>query len=490
MGFYSVLTKGEQTRSLFENMIRLGKQYPLPANSKLPDNIELGLKRANQCVSNEDFSKYASDHPYDGMPLAVTGLTDTEYSKLTGWLVQGGVVSPLVAEVSRADRAYIDRWESWLNGKGARQQLVSRWLYEHLFLAHLYFEDNGADTYFFEMVRSHTPPGKDIDIIATRLPNDDPEGPLYYRLRPLKGSIIHKRHITFAFGQEQFQRTRELFEAGDWQAGLLPDYSQANQANPFATFAAIPTKARYQFMLDNAEYFVRTFIRGPVCRGQIATDVIRDQFWVFFQDPAHDQYITDAAYRRQATPLLAMPGQLDSLGELWGMWRAYRDKRNQYKELRRDRYGSVPADWAQIWRGNDNALLTVFRHHDSASVRKGLIGEIPQTLWWMDFPLLERTYYQLVVNFDVFGNVSHQAQTRLYFDLIRNGAEVNFLRLLPAGERQALLNSWYEKSGQLKLWLSYTGVDTNTPSGLALPERDALPAFAAELLRGFQAINA
>ncbi|MDT9121678.1 fatty acid cis/trans isomerase, partial [Escherichia coli] len=77
------------------------------------------------------------------------------------------------------------------------------------------------------------------------------------------------------------------------------------------------------------------------------------------------------------------------------------------------------------------------RHHDSAMVRKGLIGEIPQTLWLLDYPLFERTYYQLVVNFDVFGNVAHQAQTRLYFDLIRNGAELNFLRLLPPQSRQA-----------------------------------------------------
>ncbi len=68
-----------------------------------------------------------------------------------------------------------------------------------------------------------------------------------------------------------------------------------------------------------------------------------------------------------------------------------------------------------MWAGNDNALLSIFRHFDSASVTKGLIGEVPQTMWLFDYPLLERTYYQLAVNFDVFGNVSHQAQTRLYF---------------------------------------------------------------------------
>jgi hypothetical protein len=33
---------------------------------------------------------------------------------------------------------------------------------------------------------------------------------------------------------------------------------------------------------------------------QIATDVIRDNFWTLFQDPDHDLYITDARYRGHA----------------------------------------------------------------------------------------------------------------------------------------------------------------------------------------------
>jgi hypothetical protein len=167
--------------------------------------------------------------------------------------------------------------------------------------------------------------------------------------------------------------------------------------------------------------------------GQIATDVIRDNFWALFQAPEHDLYITDPKYRGQATPLLAMPGQNDDVGSVLSLWHDYRDKRNEYEALRRDSYADLrPPSWSSLWAGNDNALLSIFRHFDSASVTKGLIGEVPQTMWLFDFPLLERTYYQLAVNFDVFGNVSHQAQTRLYFDLIRNGAEQNFLRLMPA----------------------------------------------------------
>src|SRR5690606_1863114 len=97
--------------------------------------------------------------------------------------------------------------------------------------------------------------------------------------------------------------------------------------------------------LDNAEYFVRTFIRGPVCRGQIATDVIRDNFWVLFQDPQHDRYLTDLDYQRQTTPLLAMPGQIDNLSGLMSFWRIYQEKRNQYEKLRKQAYTETPARW-------------------------------------------------------------------------------------------------------------------------------------------------
>lgn len=213
-------------------------------------------------------------------------------------------------------------------------------------------------------------------------------------------------------------RVKELFYSGDWTVSASPGYGPRRRANPFDTFQAIPAQARYQFMLDNAEYFIRTFIRGPVCRGNIASDVIRDNFWALFQDPAHDLYLTDAAYRDKATPLLSMPGQIDDVGSVLTLWHSYRDKRNEYEALRSKTYARAPApSWSTLWAGNDNASLSIFRHYDSASVNKGLIGEIPQTLWLFDFPILERTYYQLAVNFDIFGNVAHQAQTRLYFAL-------------------------------------------------------------------------
>ncbi len=489
-GFYSVLDAQGSQAALMARMLELGHNAPLEPNAKLPDEIMLGLNRQNLCAMPGEFNAYAGAHPKEGMPLAVTGLTDQQYQTLQRWLASGAPIDEQGLAPSAREALQVQQWENLFNQPGARESLVARWLYEHLFLAHIYFE-NGEPGHFFQWVRSRTPSGQPIDLIATRRPNDDPGTNVYYRLWPVQGVIVHKTHITYPFSAAKMARIKALFYAGDWQVNALPGYGPGRRANPFETFEAIPAKARYQFMLDNAEYFVRTFIRGPVCRGQIATDVIRDNFWALFQDPDHDLYITDARYRGQATPLLAMPGQNDDVGSVLGLWLAYRDKRNQYEALRRDSYADLPPpSWSTLWAGNDNALLSIFRHFDSASVTKGLIGEVPQTMWLFDYPLLERTYYQLAVNFDVFGNVSHQAQTRLYFDLIRNGAEQNFLRLMPADTRDDFMDDWYQNSGKLKLWLDYEAIDDDKPSGLHLDEKDPKRDFSKQLLTRYGYLNA
>ena len=76
-------------------------------------------------------------------------------------------------------------WEAFLNGRTPREKLVARYLYEHLFLAHLYFTSEPASERpaFFRLVRSRTPCEAGIDEIATRRPNDDP-GPGDFSLLP------------------------------------------------------------------------------------------------------------------------------------------------------------------------------------------------------------------------------------------------------------------------------------------------------------------
>ncbi len=498
-GFYSVINSAYGMRgSLLFKMLSLGHEYDFPANQKLPNKIQLGVKRENTCPNPEEFDDYADNHPMEGMPLAVTGLTDQEFNTLKQWMQNGAPLEEEPLTLSADEQQQIQQWENLLNHRDNRHALVARWLYEHLYLAHLYFgeEEGPRPAHFFTLERSSTPPGQPLVPVATVRPNDEPAHPFWYRLRPVSGTLVHKTHITFALNPQKLARTRQQFFSGQWQVNTLPGYAYENRANPFITFEAIPAEARYQFMLDNAEYFVRTFIRGPVCRGQIATDVIRDQFWTVFQDPQHDLFITDARYRNQVSPLLGLPGQDESLLEAGAAWFRYSGDRNDYLRIRQQAYAKAePAGpgWDSIWAGeghNRNALLTILRNHDNASVRKGLLGDYPLTTWVMDYPLFERTYYQLVVNFNVFGAVSHQAQTRLYFDLIRNGAEQNFLRYLPRELREPVIHHWYQDGGKVRLKISYASIDTEHPTAIPFKTSTPVNEFNANLVKRFAEINA
>lgn len=485
-GFFSVLhgnvdggALDARDTSVLYKMLEHGRQHALAPNSRIPDSVKMGMGRPLSCPTLEGFDDYADANPHGGMPFAAAGLTDKEFRTLETWIEEGAVTDAPDFNPSQAEQAAVQRWETFFNQSGNRHQLVSRYLFEHLFAAHLYFPDI-PDSHFYELIRSWTAPGEKILPVNTVRPNGDAGAPVYYRLRPITRSIVAKTHITYPLGDTRMQRYQSLFFDTDWQVKDMPGYDYADRANPFETFESIPAKSRYQFMLDDAEYFVRNFIRGPVCRGQIATDVIRDQFWTVFEDPDQEIYVNDADYRRKVSPLLGLPGQDSDLLALGPQWLDYKDKRNDYLKQRQAEYAKRRAGGAtldEIWDGdnwNRDALLTIFRHHDSASVRRGLHGQVPRTIWVMDYPLFERTYYELVVNFNVFGSVSHQAQTRLYFDLIRNGSEDNFLRFVPAESRQPIYDHWYQGLAKIKDAITYTGLDTETPTMLDYSSVDNL----------------
>ncbi len=77
--------------------------------------------------------------------------------------------SPACAAVRMTYQRAVTEWEAFFNGASLKAQLMSRYMYEHLFLADIYFDEIGTGEHF-RMVRSTTPPGQPIDIIATRRP--------------------------------------------------------------------------------------------------------------------------------------------------------------------------------------------------------------------------------------------------------------------------------------------------------------------------------
>ena len=71
---------------------------------------------------------------------------------------------------------------------------MARYLYEHLFLANLYFEE-GERPALFRLVRSYTKPGRNIGLMATRRPFDAPKNPeFYYRLQRMPITPMMKIH--------------------------------------------------------------------------------------------------------------------------------------------------------------------------------------------------------------------------------------------------------------------------------------------------------
>ncbi|MBW2716943.1 MAG: fatty acid cis/trans isomerase, partial [Deltaproteobacteria bacterium] len=198
-------------------------------------------------------------------------------------------------------------------------------------------------------------------------------------------------------------------------------------------------------------YFVMTFIRGPVCRGQVAVSVIEDHFFVAFLDPDNDLSVVNDEFFKETAGLLSLPGENESDFAIGRLWLKYNLAQRRYLAARKKFYDKNDPNGAGpslnfLWDGdghNDNALLTVFRHFDNATVVKGFVGEISKTGWVIDYPLFERIYYDLVANFDVFGNVGHQLSTRLYMDHLRMQAENIFLAFLPANRRKEIRASWY-----------------------------------------------
>ena len=456
-GFHPVLNERQDSpqanlqAGVMARMLQLKQEHPLPAVKVLPETFDFSLSRSQQCPTAESFDTFAGKYPLWGMPFGFPALNAKEHETLTKWLAAGApAAAPAPLPASLVQEATY--WETLFNGDSPRQRLAARYLYEHLFLAHLYMEDRGADTIYFKLVRSRTPPGQPLSLIATRRPYDDPGVErVYYRLWRDPSTTIAKTHMPYRLTPARRDRWRQWFIDADYPVDTLPGYDVQTASNPFITFQRIPYQARHAFLLDEAQFTIMNFIKGPVCRGNVALDVIQDRFWVFFTTPRSAVSQEFAAFLADQNHHLRLPAESESGLLSIVRWREYAKAQRDYLHAKGDfiRANSAALGAAglhTVWDGegtNANAALTVFRHSDSASVLKGLVGEPPQTAWLIDYPILERIHYLLVAGFDVYGTASHQVMTRMYMDFLRMEAEMNFLAYLPQPQRVAEVEQWY-----------------------------------------------
>ncbi len=459
-GFHPVLNERsdspEVTRKvdLIYRFLQLKEDHPLPPQtSLLPASMPIGLGRDHECPTPAEFEQFAKTNPQWGMPYALPGLDGDEQAVLKTWLEAGAPYTPR-APLPEAYLSQISIWESFLNGKTLKSHLVSRYLYEHLFLTHLYFPEVSNDT-FFKLIRSATPPGEPPVIINTRRPFDDPQVKrVYYRLVPELETIVDKTHNPYKLDSERMSRFTELFFTPEYEVTTQPGYQLPDTANPFVTFDQLPMSARYKFLLDDAQSGIMNFIKGSVCRGQVAVNVVRDHFWVFFLDPDSELSATISDVLPNAKYELALANSSgDSEFMPIAHWNHYA-KAEQQSRAARDEFmlqyfAEHDLTLDLVWDGdgiNANAALTVFRHNDSATVEQGLLGDRPQTAWLVDYTLFERIHYLLVAGYDVYGSVGHQLISRLHMDFLRMQGETNFLNFLPADTREQTRAHWYRSA--------------------------------------------
>lgn len=461
LGFLPVLNERNQTEqanlqaSVLMRTLELKKAQPLPATPVLPDSFDFALDRNAQCPSIEEYDSFAAQYPLWGMPYGLPGLTAAELEPIERWVSMGSPMAP-EPPLSRGEAQLVAEWEQFLNQNAFKNQLVSRYLYEHLFLNHLYFSElplsANARPRFFNLVRSRTPPGQAVDLIASRRPYDDPGvSRVYYRLQPEAELLVAKSHNPYALNGARMARWQSLFLTPDYPVNQLPGYGAEFAANPFKVFAQLPVNARHRFMLDEAESTIMGFIKGPVCRGQMAVNVIQDHFWVFFVSPDLELGADGNTLQLALAEDLGLPAAASSNALPLSNWIKYSRQQSRYlsakvKVMNELVFKNQPIDLSLVWDGdgyNSNAGLTIFRHFDNATVVKGLAGGPPKTAWIIDYPLFERIHYLLVSGFDVYGNLGHQLVTRLYMDFLRMEGEFNFLALLPSAERLRLRDYWY-----------------------------------------------
>ncbi len=489
-GFYSVLANDRPELGVMHRMLELKQTNPLPPRGSIPDGFDFSLYRDQQCPKQSEFDKFEKDYPLWGMPYGFPGLDPQQHQTMLSWIKQGAP-APETAPLSASTQQALGQWEAFLNGKSNKQKLMSRYLYEHLFLAAIYFEDNGTPVWF-RLVRSYTQPGRNIGLIASRRPYDDPRtSEFYYRLQRMPVTALTKRHMPYQFNQARLDLYEELFLSADYKVTELPGYTSDIASNPFKSFRDIPVRSRYLFLLQEAQFSIMNFIKGPVCRGQVALSVIDEQFWVMFVSPDLVNQELDADFLARESDNLRLPSDsIESVISLFD-WRKYAKSEARYKTAKAKyfqeefQHSERAFDMDTIWDGNgtnDNAALTIFRHFDTASVVKGFVGDIPKTAWVIGYPLLERIHYLLVSGYDVYGSVSHQLVSRLYMDFLRMDGEFNFLMYMPPETRVELRDYWYRdaRNASKDAFFGDKGI-VNQPSSIAFKTSDPKREFLTSM---------
>ncbi|MGD2055238.1 MAG: fatty acid cis/trans isomerase [Gammaproteobacteria bacterium] len=469
IGFYPVLSRAGSAQknldnSLLYQMVAAGMRNRPGFSRAALDGLRPDRFKAQCAATSTELSEQLKQHEALGMPFGLPAISSTEFATLKSWVAAGSpgpdkAMQQKALEV--ANREAVTAWEAFFNADDPRTRLVSRYIFQHVFLATIVLTDSPGDQ--FRLVRSSTPPVRVVNdssgnkqveyppvkVIGTGLPYDDPYSyagvdKFWYRLEKRTEPPVQKNHFIWRLAPDDIGHLKRLFAidsgAGwDQSADMNPRYGIEN---PFYQFAAIPAESRYRFILENAEVMVGGITYGPVCNGQTATYAVKDQFWVFFLDPDHDPSVQE--------PLLGLSNAKPLMNRSVFGNAAY------LHAFAATKARLEPEGWSldAIWDGdgdNGNAWLTVMRHQTNVSVLKGARGGMPRSLWLISYAGFERMYYDTVAGFAYWEGDPEKLGTLLFFNFLRQSFEDHFLLLLPQHYREAVRDTWTQGIGELGL---------------------------------------
>lgn len=455
--FFSVVPDSVESLDNFEKTSALWRLINMKDRAMSYKNKNVYFEPSRMCPNansrstENELDNFVRSFPVYGMPYGLPPLNDQELRSIAEWFKLGAPGPSVEAQAALKSvedfKKEIEMFESFFNATDAKAKLTARYIYEHLFIAHIYFKNKPK--YFFRLVRATNQYG-DPKEIPTPRPYDDPGQPFFYRFKKYTATIVQKNHIPYELSEKKLNTWKINFLESSWEtnASQPPKYGLEG-ANPFTTFYDIPAAARNRFLLDDAYYHIMTFVKGPVCNGQTATNVIEDNFWVLFVDPTKDVTVNSPEFFQNNAANMDLPAEFPE-GEV-----EIDDIRKKNLLVNNNKYRLYKENFPDgidtkiIWDGdqtNDNALLTIYRHNNSAAVLKGAHGQVPKTIWLLDYPLFEDIYYNLVAGYNVFGSVSHQVITRKHMDHSRVDATDLFISLFPAELRMQIRNQWTKEA--------------------------------------------
>jgi len=313
---YSVLywlLNQSETKNFPSNLSRATGGFAVNALKPLQKTIDEEAK--HQCIAsakqfNQTFRYHAKNpwqvmyvgdflqaNPNAGMPFGLPGLkgdqTDAQgidnQARLMNWIKDGAkgpdrnIAQKL--EIPTHPKV-IAAWEDFFNGSSTQAQQTARYIYEHVYTATLYFEENPGE--YFELVRSRTLSPQPVDQIVTPLPYSDPGVSIvHYRLKKITRAIAQKTQLVWHLNDARLSHLKDLFLAQNWGKNAIPAPSYQTP-NPFINFDSIPAAIRYQFLRENSKIIVAAMTQGSVCVGSTATYAISDHFWAWFLRPEID----------------------------------------------------------------------------------------------------------------------------------------------------------------------------------------------------------